>query len=394
MRRLLYPHLALWLVGGAIMRIGLVPAETCPPVTQSQVVTAIDEGANWLTRGLDEDDRFVYGYDRNDDELNLDYNIVRHAGATNMLYQAIAAGDRSLLPAAERSFRYLSDRLFDHDDWTAIRGLGNQSPLGAAGFLVVTLSLRRDISGDTSEDELMRRIGRFILNQQLPDGSMLTAWDQRTEAPVPDTFGPFATGEALWGLTVLHRVFPEEGWLEPALLTAHYLATDRNRNEGYIVRLPDHWAAYSLSELPASALDDTLIDYGRRLASFFAYRIRFESQRTGKGINLWVRWHPGPPAGVGTAGEGMGALYHLALREPRLADVRDDMAEVLTCFAGMMVTRQITAEQAADAPRPGLQRGAWFYRGYSQVDDQQHVLSGLLFSVPAFDDPSFDVGAK
>jgi hypothetical protein len=25
-----------------------------------------------------------------------------------------------------------------------------------------------------------------------------------------------------------------------------------------------------------------------------------------------------------------------------------------------------------------LQQGAWFYRGYTQMDDQQHVLSSLL----------------
>jgi hypothetical protein len=54
----------------------------------------------------------------------------------------------------------------------------------------------------------------------------------------------------------------------------------------------------------------------------------------------------------------------------------------LACFAGMMVERQSTAAEAAAYPRPGLVQGAWFYRGYVQMDDVQHVLSGLLAAVP------------
>jgi hypothetical protein len=50
----------------------------------------------------------------------------------------------------------------------------------------------------------------------------------------------------------------------------------------------------------------------------------------------------------------------------------------MLCTAGFMAQRQVTASEAADALRPDLQRGAWFYRGYTQMDVQQHVLSSLL----------------
>ena len=33
---------------------------------------------------------------------------------------------------------------------------------------------------------------------------------------------------------------------------------------------------------------------------------------------------------------------------------------------------------APDVPERPLETGAWFYRGYTQMDDQQHVVSAWL----------------
>ena len=51
----------------------------------------------------------------------------------------------------------------------------------------------------------------------------------------------------------------------------------------------------------------------------------------------------------------------------------------------MMVSRQVTAAQAGAFGRPDLARGAWFYRGYTQMDDQQHVISALLSALPVIE---------
>jgi hypothetical protein len=157
------------------------------------------------------------------------------------------------------------------------------------------------------------------------------------------------------------------------------MAHDRNRVEGYLTSLPDHWAAYALSDLRADLLTDDLADYARRLAGYFGIRLRFEAQRRGTGLNLWLRWYPGPPAGVGTAGEGIGALRRLATRDARLGDLLPPIDERLICMAGFMVERQIVD------PATPLETGAWFYRGYTQMDDQQHVLSAMLAAQEALE---------
>lgn len=384
MKRPLVRHLAVWVVGAALFRLAVVPPEACPAATPDEVRGAAVAAGDWLSRNLGEDGRFVYGYDRATNKANPDYNIVRHAGAMNSLYQLAAAGETQFLEAADRALGYLMDRRVDFDDWTAIADPGDRAKLGTVGFVVVGLVQRRDITGDRGYDELLRALGRFILSQHEPDGSILAFWNPQTGESLPGRYGPFATGEAVWALVELDNVFPGEGWWEAANATLHYLADgSRERKEGHASRLPDHWAAYALEAAGGERLDDELADYARRLAGYFSVRLRLEAQRTGSPINVAVRGFPGPPSGVGTAAEGMAALHRLAGNDSRLADLREDMVERMACNAGTMVERQVGEEGAAEEPEPGLALGAWFYRSYSQVDDQQHVLSGLLGAAQA-----------
>ena len=185
---------------------------------------------------------------------------------------------------------------------------------------------------------------------------------------------------------MMNRIFSGEGWAAPALATMRYMADGtRERNEGEVARLPDHWAAYGLEELnKADLLDEQLSEYALRLAGYFSLRLRVEQQRTGAAWNVAVRGFPGPPSGVGTAGEGLAALYRLSETDHRLGDVRGDMAERLTCTAGLMASRQVSASDASGDVRPLHSTGAWFYKNYTQVDDQQHVLSALLGAESAF----------
>lgn len=381
MRRLLIPHLITWLLGGALLRIAVIPPETCPPVTAETATAAAVAGGAWLARGLDEDGTFVYGYDRAADLENLSYNTVRHAGVVNSLFQLVLAGHVQFREPAERGLQFMVARLVDHDDWTAFRRAGENARLGANGFLVTALAHRRLATGDQSYDGLMRSVGRFILAQQEPDGAIRSQWfpGPGEPGPVEGAYGPFATGEAAWALGMLHRAFPGEGWGEAAIRTLDYLAERRRQvEEGYTIALPDHWAAYALAELTVAERSDELTDYAARLAGYFGWRLRFESSRTGEGVNLLVRWYPGPPSGVGTAGEGLASLARIARSDDRLASLAPGMMDHVECFGGIMVESQVSAEEAARLPRPGLAAGAWFYRDYTQMDDQQHVLSGLL----------------
>ena len=383
MKRRVVVHLSLWLAGVAVLRIAVVPAEICPPVTATQVETAIAGAADWMVRGMGPDGRYVYGYDLGTDREAPGYNSARHAGVTMSLYQLYeATGESRHLEAADAGLAYMLDRLEAGAGWLAWGEPGDSRATGANGLLLAGMALRRRATGDPVYDDTMRAVGTFLLGQQEPGGAVLSRLDLQTGEPIPGEYGPFATGEAAWGLVLLGRVLPGEGWVESALPVIDYIATDRDRSEGYIARLPDHWAAYVLGDLPPEYLDEVRLGLASRLAGYFGMRLRFEASRTGEGANLWVRWYPGPPAGVGTAGEGIGALYPLTVSQPALAGLRANVEDRLVCTAGFMIERQVSAAEAALLPSPDLAEGAWFYRGYTQLDGQQHVLSALLAALP------------
>lgn len=374
-----------------MLRVAVVPAEVCPPVDRAAVEAAARGAIGWLASHQQPSGRFTYGYHRGEDRINTSYNEARHGGVVMSLYQAHAVlGSDAALAAADLGVAFALDDLFDHGDWTAWAP-GGAVPVGANSLLLAGLAIRRLDTGDPAHDELMQAMGRFLLAQQQPDGSVFDSFDRSADAPIP-SYSLYSTGEASWALALLERVFPGEGWGEAAGLTLDYMATRRDRVEGRLSRLPDHWAAYTVAELPPRLLTELRLDYTRDLAGYFGMRLRFEAQRRGDGINLVLRWFPGPPAGVGTSAEGIGALHRLAASEPALADLVDNIEERIVCTAGFMVRRQETAETASVWPRPQMVEGAWFYRGYSQMDDQQHVLSGLLSAIPVIERTQEEAG--
>src|SRR3989304_2277075 len=87
----------------------------------------------------------------------------------------------------------------------------------------------------------------------------------------------------------------------------------------------------------------------------------------GWGTTLPLRWSPGPPAGVGTAAEGIGALRALVAGHPALSDLAANVDERIVCTAGVMVQRQGTAAGSRAWPGPELGGGAWCSRGDNPV---------------------------
>jgi hypothetical protein len=367
-RRLLVPHLAVFVVAAATLRVAVVPAEVCPSVDAAAARGAIARAAAWLERGREPGARFTYGYDRDSGDVSRDYNITRHAGVMMSLYRL---GGEDAVATADHGLPFLLANLLRRDDWAAFAEPGEDAAIGASALATAALVHRRLATGDRAHDRLIRELARFLVSQQLADGRVLGSWSAATGRPVPGGYSKFGTGEALWALALVDRLFPHEGWASPARRLARYIATRRDDVEGYVLTFPDHWAAYGLAEL--RALGDPEIAYARRLAAAFGLMSRVESQSGGSGLRRLFRGEPASGAGLGTIGEGLGALRRLSVAEPRLGDLRDDLELRATCTAGRTVARQ-----AAD--------GAWYSEdGYTQMDDQQHPLSALQAALPVLE---------
>jgi len=378
-RRLL-AYTAVFVLGALVLRVAVVPAEVCPPLTPERARTAIAEAAGWLERGVQPAGRYTYGYDREHDVVSGDYNITRHAGVMLSFYQlGRETDDAEALEAGEHGLPLVRANLLRHEGWTAFAEPGQDAQLGASGLLAIALVQRRLATGDDGEDELLRGLGRFLAAQQQPDGSVLGRWSRTTESPVPGEWATFGTGQALYAFALLDGLFPGEGWGERARRLVRYVATRRDDVEGSFLEFADHWSAYGLAELGPEGLEEPEIDYARRLAGILGLNSRLESQSGQGGLNRILRGEPASGAGLGTTVEGLAALWRLSVADPRLSDLTEDLSTRLRCTAGRSVDRQVDPVEAEEAPRPELARGAWFTEGgYTQMDHQRHPLSGLL----------------
>jgi small neutral amino acid transporter SnatA (MarC family) len=376
--------LALFL---ALAFVVVAPPEHCPSVTAGELRRSSQAAVDWFVRNQHPDGSWLYIYNADDDSTPFEYNEVRHAGVTMGLYQAAAAGLPGALRSADRGTEWALDRLLTRDGWAALEGEGRVTT-GATALLAAGLVIRRDATDDPRHDDLLARLGRFLLAQAEPSGAVLASYDSASGEPVPGDYSKYYTGEAYWALARLHLAFPGEGWGEAANRIGAYLATSRDEVEDHWPPIPDHWAAYGMSETVEfpdrgrPPLTEDEVDYARRQAELFGFQAR------------WLAHYHGPWGGVvrggyeprggwyGVVDEALTGWWLAAREEPRLADLRGAIAERATCVAGLAMDEQSDARDAADAARPERVAGAWFIDGETRMDDQQHALAGLLRTIP------------
>ena len=175
---------------------------------------------------------------------------------------------------------------------------------------------------------------------------------------------------------------PEGRWESAARDAARFISTQRDEIENVRVSpLNDHWASYGFAEMAEWGLEEPEVAYARRLADRFSDIVERESVREHGGLGGLLQ--PGDKrraASLGTWVEGLAALWRLSVTDDRLSDLTSEIEESLSCAAGILASRQVTDEQSSDFGSPELAAGAWFAKGETRMDDQQHALSGLRYA--------------
>ncbi len=371
----------------AVVFAVVAPPERCPSVTAGELRRSAQATVDWFLRNQGTDGAWLYLYNANDDSTSSEYNEVRHAGVTMGLYQAAAAGFPGALRSADRGTDWALDRLLRRDGWAALEGQGRVTT-GATALLAAGLVIRREATGDMRYDDVLGRLGRFMLAQTEPSGAVLASYDSARGAPVAGEYSKYYTGEAYWALARLHIAFPSRGWSAAADRIGAYLATSRDEVEDHWPPIPDHWAAYGMSETVEfpergrSPLSEDEVEYARRQAELFGIQARWLAQWHGPWGRLVRGGYEARGGWYGVVGEALTGWWLAAGAEPRLADLREPIAERATCIAGLALSEQSDASDAATAARPERVEGAWFRDDETRMDDQQHALAGLLRTMP------------
>ena len=299
-RRWLIGQVALWGILALLLRVAVVPAETCPPVDAGAVAQAADAGGDWLARGQRRRP-FLYGYYSDRDRVSSDCTT-RHAGVMAALYALgrIGAADAALghVPRGPDLAAWL-DRL------RAARRVGRRRR---------QLAPRRRADESAQGHRGQRRYDRLrAADRPLP---RLPAAARRQHPPVlpavreagpPGVYGKFATGEAFAPWPCWSGRFPRRAGTNPPTEVADYLATRRDEVEGGF-REPDHWAAYE-----ARGAGTLRADRDRSRVRALArgllrlpdpLRVAARGQRPQSAI--------GSGSSLGTDGEAAAALWRLA----------------------------------------------------------------------------------
>jgi small neutral amino acid transporter SnatA (MarC family) len=378
---------AVWIAVLVVVRAAGTPAEDCPPATTAALTRGVDEAVGWFTRNQRPDGSFLFRYDAAAGTDLGGYDVVHHAGALSALWQAAGSGFGAATRSAESGTRFAAGKLHDERDWSALYNGYGPLETGASGLYLAALALRRQVTGRHDDDARMHAVARFLVAQTQPDGSVLAYRTPGGDA-LAGRFSPFATGQVLWALALMHDAFPSEGWDRTARRIATYLATERDDAEDDMPDVSDHWAAYGMAVMarwpgvdPAAPLPAPMVGFVERQGGVLGLQVRWESQRSGGWLSTVLRGRMAIPAGLGSLGEGLGGLWRVAVADPRLAALAGPLAERSTCAAAMVAVRQISAPVAARYPDPSRVQGAWLHDGLTRMDDEQHTMSSMVRSL-------------
>lgn len=236
-------------------------------VTLASVKASIIYAGEWWLANLQPDGSVTYKFWPEENRYSNEYNHVRHELATWNLWQAWTLDPRpEFMEGAIRAQDWTMRSLVQKDgtnleDWE--RKLLQDSPLKAEieregmayftygdntklGSAVVALFGMIEVAratGDHSNDDVMRKLGRYVLASQLKEGNFRPYW---VPAGHPYEFAKndIVPGEAALALVYLSEYFNDPQYLdalEPFF--AYYRPWFRSREEKKNLRAP--WPAYT-----------------------------------------------------------------------------------------------------------------------------------------------------
>lgn len=368
--------------------------DRAPVVSPQTLLEAARAGGHYLVLHQRPDGTFHYRYDPTADALEPGYNLLRHAGSCYALFELYGAtrqgaarqgatGDDRFLEAGRRGVEALlrhvaGPRPGDADagvDFDAIAEIDDgEAKLGGAALAILAMVEHQRVSGDDRWLAGARRLARFLLFQQGPDGRFESKYfyGEPDDEPFESIYYP---GEAILALARLHRLDGDPAWLAAARRGADYLIDVRDAGKATSELPHDHWLLIGLAELDELTGDPRYAAHGARIAEAIV-----EAQRTRSSYPDWIGSFYDPPRTTPTAtrAEALVAMERLARRTGR---DRRPIVEALLRMAAYQRRCQLTSVSALYLPRPDRAVGG-FRRSLTdwevRIDYVQHSVSSLL----------------
>lgn len=221
----------------------------------TSLAQAIDAAADFLADSVTPSGKMIYRQYADGRALPDKYNLLRHAGA---LYALGSVGDPAAHgPALLRAARWLHAccvqpvpgfEAIAAPWWPPVRGDSRclEAKLGGAGLALIALLEANRLAPDTIPAQDLRRLARFLVYMQRPDGSFFSKYRPCDGGRDERWTSLYYPGEAALALVRYARLDADPLWHEAAVAALDYLARTR---AGQHEVPADHWALIATAAL-------------------------------------------------------------------------------------------------------------------------------------------------
>jgi hypothetical protein len=261
---------AIPLVRGMVER----PADATPEA----LIAAVRAGAEYLSRVMNPQGRYVYFYQAGTDHDDTSYGWLRHAGTTYALFEAYGElGTPAFLAKGERALAYLEAHLVNDPESQGKYVLDTddeeQQKVGGAGLSLLAFAEHAAVTGDRSKLETMRALARLIMSRQYEDGRYRANVDLSPSQGEQGKQGKSAkkepvyyVGEAVLGLMRLYAIDPLPAYLDSARRAADWVVRVRDAIVSEDNQEHDHWISYALNDLYRVTRDPAYVEHAYKIA--------------------------------------------------------------------------------------------------------------------------------
>lgn len=324
------------------------------------------------------------------------YNILRHSGTIYALANYyIEYKDSKSLKTLRQATHYLKTccvkPVEDKKDilgiWS-IKSINKSMPssqlkLGGTGLGLVALLSMEKINPGTTDTDILRKLGNFILYLQKEDGSFYSKYIPSTVGRDDSWTSLYYPGEAALGLVMLYEYDPQPKWFDHALKALIYLSELR-KNEKNVP--PDHWALLATAKLieisnerNISIPKELIIDHGKQVVNGIIKGIP-AIKKTDRRYGCLTRDCRTTPSS--TRLEGLIAFYNVL--EPKDNELKETIARVSQNGIEFLIWAQIKEGKYKGAIPVGLLgdnnqlNNITGRQAIVRIDYVQHALSAFL----------------
>jgi hypothetical protein len=382
---------------------GLPPG---PELTAENLRHAALEGGRYLVRHLAPNGRYQYEVSMingkgTDPNVPGPYSIPRHAGTTYFLAELYRhTGEEFLREPIERAFGHLAElvelggctgTLPSGKEYACVVDKGQKrASLGSAALGLVALCEYRRATGDPRYDELMHKLGEWILYMQRDDGSFRHLYDVPSQTPDDKTMLLYFSGEATLALARMYEIFQDERYRVAVEKGLDWQVAWYDFFAGGFFFGEEHWACISSEAAWPGVKHERYRDFCQNYGAFLRRQQPVEGENPGAedlvGSYTFTPFVVPNNTPAGSRSEAMISAYLLTKHHGQAdADIRGQVLRSMK----YVLRQQIREDNAWAVPPEAQGIGALTASGLNRtvrIDYVQHVCSAMIRSIELLED--------